>query len=91
MKNYLKNLIEHIIEKINYGYKENIYRLALCYELESKGYKVQREVAKDIFYDYKPLGYIRADIILNNEYVVEMKSIKNIKERKKSSRMKVLI
>ena len=31
MENYLKALIEHIIEKRNYGHKESIYQLALCY------------------------------------------------------------
>ena len=85
MENDLKNLIEHIIEKINYGHKENIYQLALCYKLESKGNKVKREVVKDILYDYIPLGYIGADIILDNEYVIEMKSRKK-RQRNQSSR-----
>ena len=77
----LETTVKHIIGKLNYGYKENIYQLALCYELESKGYKVQREVAKDILYDYIPLGYVRADVIVNNEYIIQMKSIEKIKDK----------
>ena len=56
LENVLENIVKHIIEKLNYGYKENIYQLALCYELESKGYKIQIEVVKDILYDYYILG-----------------------------------
>ena len=81
LENVLENIVNHIIEKLNYGYKENIYQLALCYELESKGYKVQREVFYDILYDYYILGYIRADIIVNSEFIIEMKSIEKIKDK----------
>ena len=70
LKQDIETIIEHIIEKLNYGYKENIYQLALCYELENKGYKVQREVVKDILYDYYVLGSIRADIIIDNEFII---------------------
>ena len=53
----------------------------MCYELENKGYKVQREVVKDILYDYHILGYGKADITVNNEYVFEMKSLEKIKDK----------
>ena len=31
-------LYKILSENLNYGYKENIYQLALCYELEDNGY-----------------------------------------------------
>ena len=77
----LSVIVKHIIEKLDYGHKESIYQLALCYELEGKGYKVQREVVKDIVYDYYILGSVRADIIVNDQYIIEMKSISKITEK----------
>ena len=53
----------------------------MCYELESSGYKVQREVVKDVLYGYFVFGYIRADIIVNDEYIIEMESIEKIKDK----------
>ena len=78
LENLLETIVKHIIEKLNYGHKENINQLALCYELESKAYEVQREVVKDIVYDYYILGYVRADSIVENEYVIEVNSISKI-------------
>ena len=77
----LNEIIKHIIEKLNYGYKENIYQLALCYELENNGYKIQREVVKDIIYHYYVLGNVRADIVVDDKYIIEMKAISKVTEK----------
>ena len=49
--------------------------------MKEKGYKIQKEVVRDVLYDYHVLGYIRPDIIVNNEYIIEMKSIDKIKDK----------
>ena len=81
MKKIFNETIKKIIEYLNYGYKENIYQLALCHELESNGYKIQREVVKDIIYDYYVLGNIRADIVVDDKYIIEMKAIPKVTEK----------
>ena len=63
IENNLETTVKHIFEKLKHGYKENIYQLALCYELESKGYKVQREVVKDI--SSKKMGFL-GQVALND-------------------------
>ena len=87
---YLSAIVKHIVEKLNYGHKESVYQLALCYELEGKGYKVQREVIKDIVYEYFILGNIRADIIINDQYIIEMKSVTKITDKETNQLRKVL-
>ena len=77
----LEIIVERIFEKLNYGHKENIYQLALCHELEGIGYKVQREVVTDILYDYYVLGSIRADIIIDDKYIIEMECLFKIGEQ----------
>ena len=87
---YLSAIVKHIVEKLNYGHKESVYQLALCYELEGKGYKVQREVIKDIVYEYFILGNIRADIIINDQYIIEMKSVTKITDKETNQLVRYL-
>ena len=74
-------IVRDIIEKLNYGYKENIYQKAIYYKLQDIGYKIDREVVRDVIYEKYILGSVRADMIVNNEYIIEMKSISKIGEK----------
>ena len=81
MEEKLKTFLDDIISKLDYGYKESIYQKALCYKLHDNGHKIEREVVRDIVYESYILGSVRADIIIDNEYILEMKSISKIGEK----------
>ena len=81
MQQKLKTLLDDIISKLDYGYKESVYQKALCYKLQDNGHKVEREVIRDIVYEKYILGSVRADIIIDNEYIIEIKSISKIGEK----------
>ena len=83
-------IVIDIIEKLNYGYKENIYQKAMCYKLQDVCCKIEREVVRDVVYEKYILGSIRADMIVNNEFVIEMKSISKIGEKRNKSIEKIL-
>ena len=51
LKSALDCIVRDIIEKLNYGYKENIYQKAICYKLQDIGYKIEREVVRDVIYE----------------------------------------
>jgi GxxExxY protein len=59
------------------GFQEVIYQRALAYELWVKGLNYQREIEMDIFYkDLKePIGTRRADFIVEDKIVVEIKAV----------------
>lgn len=59
------------------GFQEVIYQRALAYELWAKGLNYQREIEMDIYYkDLKePIGTRRADFIVEDKIVVEIKAI----------------
>ena len=61
LKMVLDCIVRDIIEKLNYGHKENIYQKAICY-----GYKIEREVVCVVVYQKFILGNVRADMIVNN-------------------------
>jgi GxxExxY protein len=61
------------------GLLESVYSKALALELRSRGLDVEAEVPVDIFYKGEPLGLgFRADLIIANRVLVELKSVEII-------------
>jgi GxxExxY protein len=62
------------------GFQEVIYQRCLAIELERAGLSFAREVEQDIFYDGIHLGTRRADFIVENDIVVELKALINLED-----------
>ncbi len=64
------------------GFQEVIYQRALAHELSVKGLAFQREIAVDIFYKDlpQPIGRRRADFIVEEKVLVEIKAVINLEE-----------
>ena len=60
------------------GLLENIYEIALCYEMNQAGLSVQRQVSTDIRYKNIIIQGQRIDIVVNEEVIVEIKSLKRL-------------
>ncbi len=63
------------------GLLESAYQACLCYELKKKGYKVESEKPLPLVYEEVKLdcGY-RIDILVENQVVVELKTIEQFSE-----------
>jgi len=61
------------------GLLESVYEAALVYELEKRGLKVARQVAIPVAYEgvHLEIGF-RADLIVEDKVIVEIKSIEAI-------------
>jgi GxxExxY protein len=57
------------------GFQEVIYQRCLAIELERAGLSFGREVEQPIFYEGYMVGTRRADFIVENQIVVELKAI----------------
>jgi len=57
------------------GFQEVIYQRCLAIELEKGGLGFAREIEQDIFYKGILVGTRRADFIVENDIVVELKAI----------------
>lgn len=57
------------------GLLENIYESALCVELESAGLKYARQFTVPIIYKGQGIGEGRIDLLVENEVIVEIKSV----------------
>ena len=60
------------------GLLENIYEIALCYEMNQVGLTVQRQVSTDIRYKDIIIRGQRIDVVVNEDVIVEVKSLKKL-------------
>ena len=91
MKNTLKH--QHITQKIigaafevhkflGNGFQEVIYQRALAVEMQKAELEFAREIKQDIFYkDFpKPIGTRRADFVVAESVLVELKTITELED-----------
>lgn len=60
------------------GFQEVIYQRCLAIELKRAGLNFEREVEQTIFYEGVNVGTRRADFVIENEVVVELKTLVNL-------------
>jgi GxxExxY protein len=60
------------------GFQEKIYQRCLAIELERAGLDFARELEQDIFYEGIHVGTRRADFVVKNDIIVELKAIINL-------------
>ena len=61
-----------------------IYQRALAYEMRKSGIGICREIEQDIYYKkdlQEPIGTRRADFVVENKVLVELKSLNQIRKR----------
>lgn len=62
------------------GFQEVIYQRCLAIELEREGLGFAREIEQDIFYEGILVGTRRADFIVENDIVVELKALIHLED-----------
>ena len=60
------------------GFQEVIYQRCLAIELKRAGIEFKREVEQDIFYNGVNVGTRRADFVVANKVIVELKALTNL-------------
>jgi GxxExxY protein len=66
--------------KLGNGFQEVIYQRCLAIELERAGLNFGREIEQKIFYDGIEVGTRRADFVVENKIIVELKAIINLED-----------
>lgn len=62
------------------GFQEVIYQRCLAIELERAGLEFQREKEQKIYYDEIHVGTRRADFVVENKIIVELKAMVNLED-----------
>lgn len=72
------------------GLLEAIYEEALCVELQLRGMPVQRQVEIDVSYKHHVIKGQKIDLIVNDEVIVELKSVARLPEVAKAQTLSYL-
>lgn len=79
LSSILVNCCYHIHTKLGPGLLESVYEEVLCYELREAGLSYSRQLNIPVYYNelILELGF-RADVIVENKVIIEIKSIESI-------------
>jgi GxxExxY protein len=68
-----------IHRKLGPGLLENSYEACLCFELENRGLKVERQKGLPLIYEEVELevGY-RIDLLVENKVIIELKAVEKL-------------
>ena len=76
----IRGAIFEVYNTLGPGLLESIYEEALCYELAQKGLKVERQKPVPIIYKDKELkADLRLDILVEDQIIVELKSVEEMR------------
>ena len=69
-----------VYKEFGYGFLESVYANAFATELEYRGLHVQRQVPFELHHRGKEVGRYRADLLLENKVLIEVKSTRQLGE-----------
>ena len=77
----IRGAIYDVYKDIGPGLLEYVYEEALCFELQQRGLKVERQKQVPIIYKDNVLKTeLRLDILVEDEVIVELKSVEEMKK-----------
>jgi GxxExxY protein len=69
----------HVHKKLGPGLLESVYETVLVYELKKRGLNVKRQAIVPVVYESIKFDEgFKADIIVENKVIVELKSVENV-------------
>ena len=69
-----------VYNQLQYGFREKIYQKSLVYELRRSGMEVEEEKRIPVYYKAMLMGEYRADMIIENKIILELKAQNTIKD-----------
>lgn len=69
-----------VYNELGNGFQEVIYQRCLAIELERAGFEFRREKEQDIFYRGVKVGTRRADFVVEDTVIVEIKAVINLED-----------
>ena len=67
-----------VYNTLGFGFLESVYENSLAIELKKAGFKVEKQKPIEVYYDGELVGRFKADIIVNDLIILELKSVRKI-------------
>ena len=68
----------NLYNSLGYGYLEKVYEKAMTIELEKFEVNAVPQSSIEVYYDKKLVGEYYADLLVENEVIVEIKAVRNL-------------
>ncbi len=69
-----------VYNELGYGFLEKVYENALYFELKKSGFDCQKQFLIKVWYKEQMVGEYFADVIVDNEIILELKAAEGIVE-----------
>ena len=70
-----------VYNTLGYGFLEKVYENAMLIELKKSGLNAQSQQKINVFYDEELVGDYFADIVVNDQVIVELKTADSLSEQ----------
>ena len=80
METLLRQIADDIWAQLGPGYSESVYHCAFEVALRSRKIYYETERIVPVFYEGQNVGHVRADLIVDRKYVIELKSVGKLGE-----------
>lgn len=76
----MHDLFQQVFDELGRGHRENVYQKAIEVELRLRGISYECERVLPVKYKGHVVSYMRMDLVVNGNTIIELKSIKTLKE-----------
>ena len=77
----IRGAVYDVYKDLGPGLLESVYEEALCFELQQRGLKVERQVQVPVIYKRNVLKTeLRLDVLVEDKVIVELKSVEEMKK-----------
>jgi len=70
----------YVYDRLGFGFLEAVYRRALAFVLRRSGLKVDCERIVDVWFEDEKVGHYRADLVVEDKVIVEIKAAERLVE-----------
>ena len=67
-----------VFNKLGFGFLESVYKKAMIIELSKDALRVEPEKPLKVYYDGQIIGDFYVDLVVENEIIVEVKSVQKL-------------
>ena len=67
-----------VFNKLGFGFLESVYKKAMLIELNKSNLHVEQEKPLKVYYDNQVVGDFYVDLLIEDEIVIELKSVENL-------------
>ncbi len=70
----------HVYNKLGFGFLESVYEKCMLIELHKAGLTAEPQKSITVYYENQIVGEFKADILVNDKIILELKSVRRIIE-----------